>query len=277
MVTAVMPGQTLSVSVTSTIAHPGWWRIALHEGASSTQTLTTLPDPVPMAGTNCTPAIMMNPVWSPTQPVLADGLPAGSTVDTVQSGSKTFQVTIPQNANCSTAKPCSLQVIMVMTDHPPNNCYYHHCADITTSGGAADAGPDSSSTGGSDASTSKDAQSSGAGGSTSGPGAGGSTGVGGSGDGGSSMSGAGGSSSGPGAGGATGTAGSTSTTMAGPTTTTTGGTQSSGATGGAAGSNGGNDNGCSCRVGSTDTRSMGAGYGMLLGLGLALLKRRRSR
>src|SRR5580698_1171663 len=119
-------GQTISVSVTATIAHPGWWRIALVEGASSTQTLTTLPDPQAQAGTNCTPAIMKSPVWSTTQPILADGLPAGSTASTVQSGNETFSVTIPASASCTSAKPCALQVIMVMTDHPVGDCYYHH-------------------------------------------------------------------------------------------------------------------------------------------------------
>jgi Lytic polysaccharide mono-oxygenase, cellulose-degrading len=150
-VTVFQSGQTISVSITVTIAHPGWFRIALAEGASSTQTLTTIPDPVPQAGTNCTPAIMKSPVWSPTQPIIADGLPAGSTASTQQTGNQTFSVTIPASASCSSARPCSLQVIMVMTDHPAGDCYYHHCADIsfgaagtdgggTTTGGAGTAG-----------------------------------------------------------------------------------------------------------------------------------------
>src|ERR1700722_8905160 len=67
-VTVFQSGPTISVSVTATIAHPGWYRIALVEGASSTQTLTTLPDPQAQSGTNCTPAIMKSPVWSTTPP-----------------------------------------------------------------------------------------------------------------------------------------------------------------------------------------------------------------
>jgi MYXO-CTERM domain-containing protein len=145
-VTVFQSGQTISVSVTATIAHPGWYRIALVEGASSTQTLTTLPDPQAQAGTNCTPAIMKSPVWSTTQPILADGLPAGSTASTVQSGNETFSVTIPASASCTSARPCSLQVIMVMTDHPVGDCYYHHCADISLGAAGTDGG---SSTGGS--------------------------------------------------------------------------------------------------------------------------------
>jgi MYXO-CTERM domain-containing protein len=140
-VTVVQPGQRVSVPITVTIGHPGWFRIALAEGPSSTQTLATIPDPQAQKGTNCTPAIMANPVWSPTQPILADGLPAGSTASTQQTGSKTFEVTIPANASCSSARPCSLQVVMVMTDHPADDCYYHHCADISVAGsGVTDAG-----------------------------------------------------------------------------------------------------------------------------------------
>jgi hypothetical protein len=139
IVSVVQSGQPISVSVTATIAHPGWYRIALAEGPSSTQTLTTIPNPQAQTGTNCTPAILANPVWSPTQPILADGLPAGSTAGTIQSGDKTFSVTIPASATCTSAQPCSLQVIMVMTDHPADDCYYHHCADLAT-GSPTDAG-----------------------------------------------------------------------------------------------------------------------------------------
>jgi hypothetical protein len=183
MVTVLDSGQTVPVSVTATVAHPGWFRIALVEGSSSTQTLSTLADPQAQSGTNCTPAIVKNPVWSTTQPIIADGLPAGSTASTQQSGTQTFQVTIPKSATCTSTQPCTLQVIMVMTDHPANDCYYHHCADIST-GTASDAGSDSAST---DAPVGKDASnvaggsggSRGAGG-AGGPGSGGLTGTGGS-------------------------------------------------------------------------------------------------
>lgn len=146
-VTVVQPGQTITVPVTITIGHPGWFRISLFEGPSASQTLTTLPDPKAQAGTNCTPTIMTNLVWSPTQPVLADGLPAGSTASTQQSGAKTFQVTIPSSASCSPAQPCALQVVMVMTDHPADDCYYHHCADVVVGSGTTDGGNPSGSGG----------------------------------------------------------------------------------------------------------------------------------
>ncbi len=139
-VTVIQPGQKLTVPVTITIAHPGWFRISLAEGPSSGQTLAALPDPQAQSGTNCTPAIMSNPVWSPTQPILADGLPAGSTASTQQTGTKSFQVTIPSTAACSAARPCSLQVVMIMTDHPVGDCYYHHCADVAFASGVTDGG-----------------------------------------------------------------------------------------------------------------------------------------
>jgi hypothetical protein len=171
-ITVVQSGQPVTIPITVTIAHPGWFRIALVEGSSSSQTLATLADPVAQTGTppicppvpnvtptpkinpGCWPTIMANPVWSPTQPILADGLPAGSTACTEQSGTKTFQVMIPPTASCTSAKPCTLQAIMVMTDHPTGDCYYHHCADIsiasaTTGGGGSTGAGGSVASGGS--------------------------------------------------------------------------------------------------------------------------------
>ncbi len=124
---------TITVSVTVTIAHPGWFRVSLAEGPSSSQTLTTLPDPVAVNGTSCTPALMHGLAWSSTQPIIVDGLglPTGSTsTTTIQTGTQTFQVTIPPAATCTSARPCTLQVIMMMTDHPVTDCYYHHCGDF---------------------------------------------------------------------------------------------------------------------------------------------------
>src|SRR5579864_1281255 len=44
MVTAYQAGATITITVTPTITHPGWYRVALIEGASSTQTAASLPD-----------------------------------------------------------------------------------------------------------------------------------------------------------------------------------------------------------------------------------------
>ncbi|HEY4394046.1 MAG TPA: SCE4755 family polysaccharide monooxygenase-like protein [Polyangia bacterium] len=208
-VTVVQPGQTVTVPVTITIAHPGWFRISLAQGASSTQTLTALPDPKAQTGTNCTPTIMTNPVWSTTQPILADGLPAGSTASTQQSGSKTFTVTIPSTASCSTAQPCSLQIVMVMTDHPADDCYYHHCADVVVSSGGSGGG------------------SSGSGGAAATGGAGG-RGSGGSGAGGIGAGGSGNAAGSLGQGGSTGTASGGSPGQGGSTGTASGGSPGTG-------------------------------------------------
>jgi hypothetical protein len=266
MVTGVLSGKTVSVSVTATIPHPGWYRIALVEGPSSTQSLTSLPDPRAQAGTNCTPAIMTNPVWSPTQPIIADGLPAGSTPMTLQSGSKTFQVTVPANAACTTARPCTLQVIMVMTDHPADDCYYHHCADITTSSSAA---PDAAAI---DSAPTKDAAGAdvrdgapvggtGGVGGSGGAGAGGVGGAAGSGGAGGTTGGTGGGAGGAGAGGATGgIGGGAGSGGAGGTTGGTGGGTGGSAGAGAGGSSGAGGGGAGQGgVGGTTGGSAGTG------------------
>jgi hypothetical protein len=244
-ITVIQPGQMVTVPVTVTVAHPGWFRIALAQGASSTQSLTTIPDPKAMSGTNCTPPIMSNPVWSTTQPIIADGLPAGSTAKTMQMGMQTFKVMIPSNASCSMASPCSLQVIMVMTDHPASDCYYHHCADVAFAAGT--------STGGTSGSAGSGGGGHGGSGATGGSGTGGEAGhpgTGGIGTGG--IVGTGGTGTG-----GTGTGGTTATGGTGGSTTSTGGVSGTGGqpgtttgTGGAS-SNGPGDSsvsGCSCIV-----------------------------
>jgi MYXO-CTERM domain-containing protein len=263
IVSPFQPGQMVSVSVTATQPHPGWYRIALAEGASSMQTTMTLPDPKAQAGTTCTPAIMTNPVWSTTQPVLADGLPAGSTAMTQQTGTKTFQVSIPQTASCTSARPCTLQVIMVMTDHPVTDCYYHHCADIMVSGTPVDGGVATTGAGGATGSggTAGKGGATGAGGSSA-TGTGGTTG---------STTGTGGQTGGSGSGGATatGAAGAAGT----GTGTGTGGSSTSGAggeTGGGTGAgNSSSSSGCAVAGASSSTAALSL---MLL---LVFARRRR--
>jgi len=271
-VTVVQAGQKVTIPVTITIAHPGWFRISLYQGPSSGQTLTTLPDPKAQAGTNCTPAIMANPVWSPTQPVLADGLPAGSTASTNQSGTKTFQVTIPSTASCSTAQPCTLQTVMVMTDHPVGDCYYHHCADVAVgsaaTGGTTGTGGSSVGTGGATSTggvSGTGGVSAGTGGSigTGGAGTGGNRGTGGGaetgGSGASASGGAGGSTVSGGTGGLSGTGGTT--------------TDSGGSTGGPGAVPPSTSSGCSCAI-AGQTGSFWA-LGVAGALALVIARRRR--
>ena len=271
-VTVVQAGQKVTIPVTITIAHPGWFRISLYQGPSSGQTLTTLPDPKAQAGTNCTPAIMANPVWSPTQPILADGLPAGSTASTNQTGTKTFQVTIPSTASCSTAQPCTLQTVMVMTDHPVGDCYYHHCADVAVgsaaTGGTTGTGGSSVGTGGATSTggvSGTGGVSAGTGGSidTGGTGTGGNHGTGGGaetgGSGASASGGAGGSTVSGGTGGLSGTGGTT--------------TDSGGSTGGPGAVPPSTSSGCSCTIAG----QTGSFWALSVAGALALVIARRRR
>jgi hypothetical protein len=282
-VTAYKPGDMVTIKVTPTVPHSGWWRVALHTGKSSTQTTTTFPE---AGGTGvCNPPKIMNPVWSPTQPVIADGLLDSKTALT---GQQTMQVKLPDGITCTAAAPCSLQVMMIMTDHSQPSCYYHHCADITIGGGTdggtgTDAGkPDAASgaggsgNGGAGGATTGTA---GAGGASSGSGGaatGGSTGAGGStsagGSGGDVTSGGGGSSTTGGSGGSSAATTTSTTSGAGGAATTT---TTSGA-GGTSGGSAGGDNGCSCAI---PGRSAGpfAPLAAIAALAAATGARRRSR
>jgi MYXO-CTERM domain-containing protein len=276
--TVVQPGQKVTIPITVTVEHPGWFRVSLAQGASKDQSLTALPDPKAMSGTNCTPAIMSNPVWSTTQPILADGLPAGSTATTMQSGTLSLSVTIPSTASCSTAQPCSLQVVMIMTDHPAADCYYHHCADVAVSGGSSSGGTSgaagSSAAGGAGGVHSTGG--SGTGGSGTGGGTGGMRGTGGAGTGGIQATGGGTGSGGTGTTSSGGTGGSSVSTGTGGAASSTGG-QPGGTTSGSGGSSSSGDSSSSgCSIAA---RPAGAGWALGAAglLALVLVRRRRRR
>jgi MYXO-CTERM domain-containing protein len=292
MVTDYQPGQTVTITVTPTIPHPGWWRVALIQGASSTQTATSLTDPaytaagVSVGTTTCVaavPATINNPVWSPTQPVILDGMTSSQSTTPEQ-----LQVTLPQNITCTAQRPCALQVIMIMNDGHitgPNGsagCYYHHCADITIGAASADAGASSSSSGGSGSS----------GGSTGSSSSGASSGAH---DAGVSSSSSGSSSSGAstsgGSGGSSGTtrsggsSGATSSGGSSGTNGTTGGSSGSSGSAAATGDDGGSaaatgqgmpsSNGCGCAQASGGGTPTAVGVAGLIGF--AALRRRRRR
>lgn len=141
-VTTFQAGQTITITVTETIFHPGHYRVAL--GLNGPQDLPA--EPVVTPGTTaCGSApIETNPVF----PVLADGKLVHTTGLPSQSS---FQVTLPSNVSCT---HCTLQVIEFMSNHPLNNpggCYYHHCAVINIvapdAGVGMDAGLDAGMTG----------------------------------------------------------------------------------------------------------------------------------
>jgi|GEM_PF-1418645 len=259
IVTGLMAGETVKITVTATIPHPGWYRVALMEGASASQSLTTIPDPMAMSGTNCTPAIMTNPVWSKTQPVIADGLPAGSMAKTQQMGTKVLTATIPKDANCTAAAPCTIQVIMVMTDHPATDCYYHHCADITTDGSS---GGDAGMMTGGDASTDAHdgGMSMGGGSAMGGAAAGGAKGSGGvmGGGGAAASGGASGSGGGTASGGTSATASGGATGTGGTSSSSGGAVASSGGKTGSGGSSSGSGGSSSSSGGTTVAGSGGS-------------------
>jgi hypothetical protein len=218
---------------------------------------------------SCTPAFINNPVWSPTQPVLADklGIPANTpnSTTTLQSGTLNYQVMIPAAAQCSMASPCTLQVMMIMTDHTmPGQCNYHHCANMAAAGSATGTG---GMTGTTDAGTSGQGGASG--------GTGGKTGAGGS-----MTTGAGGSSTGTagmtgsGSGGAiAGSGGTTGGGAAGSTTTGAGGAPSGGQDSGTIGGGGSKDNSGGCAIGGG---ALGSSSGLIF-LAILALRRRRAK
>ncbi|MES1206751.1 MAG: SCE4755 family polysaccharide monooxygenase-like protein [Pseudomonadota bacterium] len=280
MVTTVQPGQSVPVQVSATVSHPGWYRISLKQGASASQTIASFPDPPTLGAAGsaqqCTPAFIDNPVWSPTQPVLADklGLPAGSTsTTTVQSGMKTFNVTIPATATCTAASPCTLQVLMFMTDHPSGSCNYHHCADIAVQTGATGGGGH----GGGAAGSSGGAKG-GAAGSTA-TGTGGATATGGV----PGTGGGAGESAGTGGTPITGTGGALATggTHGTGGTNASGGSASGGSTGaaGATGATGneGSSGGCAYAAGGKTASKLGIGIVLLLAVAFARRRRRARR
>jgi hypothetical protein len=154
VVTAFQGGQTITVTISEAIFHPGHYRIAL---AADRSQLPPEPAVTPGSATPCGTAYVQSPA---AFPVLADGVFDHTMPFT---SPQSVQVTLPANMSCD---KCTLQVIEFMSDHPLNNpggCFYHHCADISIHAGPVDdggtpGGPDASTTG--DASRSFDGASS---------------------------------------------------------------------------------------------------------------------
>jgi len=140
IVTPFQPGQTISVTLTETVPHPGHYRMAL---ATDRSMLPADPAVTADSKSDCGSAVIDS---TPDFPVLVDG----ALVHTgTLSGQQTIQVTLPTNITCS---KCTLQVIEFMSNHGLNNpggCFYHHCADISIQAGGASSG----GTGGGGAST----------------------------------------------------------------------------------------------------------------------------
>jgi hypothetical protein len=221
-ITTLQAGSQLAVQWKETVAHPGWYRIALAKDRANL--------PGPDATLNCTDAGFER---TAVFPVLADG------INLHDPTSNTFMVTVP-NGNCDA---CTLQVSEFMLNHG-GNCYYWHCANVKIVGSDAgelqdDGGMMMGGTGGG----------SGAGGGSSGGGSsGGGSSGGGSATGGGSTSAGGGSGSTGGGSGATGggSSGGGSATGGGSGSSTGGGSGTAGGT--TSGTGGGTDSpgGCAC-------------------------------
>ena len=129
------PGDTVTITVTETVFHPGHYRVSL---APSQAELPA--DPAVTAGsTACGSTVVESPA---VFPVLADGMLDHTTAF---NGPQTFTVKLPDTMTCT---KCTLQIVEFMSSHGLNNpggCFYHHCADLSIQ---ATATLDGGSTGG---------------------------------------------------------------------------------------------------------------------------------
>jgi MYXO-CTERM domain-containing protein len=134
IVTAYQVGDTVTITITETIFHPGHYRIALAVNDRS----ELPPEPVVDAGGGypCFSAAIES---SPVFPVLADNVfPHTAPL----SGPQTTTIKLPSNVTCA---HCTLQIIEFMSDHglnKPGGCFYHHCADLAVGVDAGTPPPD---------------------------------------------------------------------------------------------------------------------------------------
>lgn len=143
-ITALMTGQTLTITIHETIFHPGHYRVSIAPNDPS----ELPPEPVVTPGSDspCGSVAIMDP---PVFPVLADGMLLHTQM---MSGPQSFDVTLPAGMTC---EHCTIQVLEFMAHHPlnvPGGCFYHHCAtvsiqDVVVGTDASSSGMDASSGG----------------------------------------------------------------------------------------------------------------------------------
>ena len=131
VITDVVGGQMLHLTIKETIYHPGHYRVAL--AVNSPTELPPDPDTTTRdseRGPWSVSAVIQN---SPQIPVLADGLfvhstrPDGPSRALVEPWETDIQL---PNINC---QKCTLQVVQFMAEHAYNNpggFSYHHCANL---------------------------------------------------------------------------------------------------------------------------------------------------
>lgn len=118
-ITAYTAGDTISISISEQIYHPGHYRVAL-----ATNDISELPADPPITPTpqdQCASTEIMNP---PVFPVIADGMLAHAAPF---DGEQSFEVTLPEDVTCDN---CTLQVVQYMSSHGAP-CFYYHCANIS--------------------------------------------------------------------------------------------------------------------------------------------------
>jgi hypothetical protein len=128
MVTPLTPGQTVTITINETIAHPGHYRVVLSESGQAG--LPADPPVTPVGADPCGSTVIQNP---PVYPVLADGMLTHTSAFSVP---QSFTVTIPTNVTCTN---CTLQVVEFMSNHGAP-CFYHHCANVTIQAGGGTGG-----------------------------------------------------------------------------------------------------------------------------------------
>lgn len=120
-VTTYRAGQTITVTVSEVIYHPGHYRVLIAPDMAS------LPEdpPVTAGSTPCGSTTIDD---TPELPLLADGLLQH---DSAMVGPRSVDVKLPDGFTCTN---CVLQVVEFMSNHELNNpggCYYHHCATVS--------------------------------------------------------------------------------------------------------------------------------------------------
>jgi hypothetical protein len=284
IVTDFHAGDKVELDWVDTVAHPGYFRIALAENRSD------LKDPTITQDASCSFDETMVPKTASGN-VLADGILFRSRNGfNGQAGTKfTYMVTLPSTP----CDKCTLQVIQVMENDIQglSNCHYFHCADIRilpAGGGSGTGGATSSGTGGTTGSAGTTGGGGvtglplGMGGTTTTSSAGGMSGL-------AGMLGLGGGSvgvpTGVGGSGPAGSPGTITPPAAGNGGTTTGTvpgggggdtTSEAGATGNGAESQGSSDGGCAVALRSHATSSALTGVAFLALLGLGRRRRARS-
>jgi len=126
VVTPYAPGDTVSITISERIYHPGHYRVAL--AVDDMSELPTDPPITPSEDDQCANAEIMDP---PVFPVIADGMLAHAEPF---DGDQTFEVTLPDDVTCDN---CTLQVVEFMSSHGAP-CFYYHCASISISEGGGD-------------------------------------------------------------------------------------------------------------------------------------------